>query len=104
MIAGICIVAVCVIGLTGSLVTLCIARCNFKRAVLSRVQRRATKRIEANCPFIINPETGEQPVGRTGKNTAEASELNLRSLEEFFKMQYSMQTEVDTDSHRMSWV
>ena len=106
MIAAVCIVVVCAIGVTGSLVTLCVARCNFKMTNQGRVVQRTTKRIEANCPFIVKQETEEQPAaGGTEENTTEAqSEQNLRALEEFFELQYSGQSEANTDSHRMSWV
>lgn len=107
VIAAVCITMVCVIGLTANLVTFYVARRNFKRTSNSRVQRRATKRLEAICPFIIDQQT-EESNRQTAEETTQHSVLNLTSLEEFFELQYSLQSEVNaepnTESHRMSWV
>lgn len=107
VIAAVCIIVVCVIGLSANLVTFCIARRNSKRTrhSRSRVLQQTTERIEANCPFIIEQQMEEsnQVVDST-EQTAEQFALNQRSLEEFFELQYSRQTEANPDSHRMSWV
>lgn len=108
MIVAVFIGVVCIIGLTANFVTLCVARRSFKQTTQTRVLLRTNNRLEANCPFILGQQmegSSQKTAGETAEGTTDYSALNLTSLEEFFELQHSYQSETNTErSNRISWV
>lgn len=92
VIAATCITLVCIVSISLNIVTFCIAKRNIKKTNRDRALLRAN-RLEANCPFIITRDEEEAGVD---------DHPVLASLADF--LQYSMHSESNSESNRMSWV
>lgn len=98
MIAAVCILLVCIIGLSANITTVCVMRRKMKRAKQTRAMLRAN-RLDANCPFIFSEESNQLEEG------ADQPVLeNLNSLAGFLQYSMSQYNEDNCESNRMSWV
>ena len=109
----VCITVSCVVGLTANIATFCATRKWWLRKKnkiprqRKQQQQQQQQRVEANCPFVVNEDRDEdeQQKDEGEGSNEQSSTLNVRSLEEFFELQYSLQSEANmSENNRMSWV